>query len=42
MHELPKNIMENTLRAIRGGHIPSAINIDWKENISIDKFKSLE
>ena len=29
------------LRAIRGGHIPSAINIDWKENISIDKFKSL-
>ncbi|HVP82909.1 MAG TPA: rhodanese-like domain-containing protein [Nitrososphaeraceae archaeon] len=30
------------LRAIRGGHIPSAINIDWKENISIDKFKSLD
>ena len=29
------------IRAIRGGHIPSAINIDWKENISIDKFKSL-
>ena len=30
------------LRAIRGGHIPTAINIDWKENISIDKFKSLD
>jgi thiosulfate/3-mercaptopyruvate sulfurtransferase len=28
------------IRAIRGGHIPSAINIEWKENLSIDKFKS--
>ena len=24
------------------GHIPGAINIDWKENILIDKFKSLD
>ncbi len=30
------------IRAIRGGHIPSAINIDWKENLLADKFKSLE
>lgn len=29
------------IRALRGGHIPGAINIDWKENIFIDKFKSL-
>ena len=29
------------LRAIRGGHISSAINIEWTENISIDKFKPL-
>jgi thiosulfate/3-mercaptopyruvate sulfurtransferase len=28
------------IRAIRGGHIPSAINIEWKENLSMDKFKS--
>ena len=27
------------IRAIRAGHIPSAINIDWNENISNDKFK---
>jgi thiosulfate/3-mercaptopyruvate sulfurtransferase len=27
---------------LRGGHIPGAINIDWKENILIDKFKSLD
>jgi thiosulfate/3-mercaptopyruvate sulfurtransferase len=30
------------IRALRGGHIPRAINIDWKENIFIDKFKSLD
>ena len=30
------------IRALRGGHIPSAINIDWKENIFIDKFKPLD
>jgi thiosulfate/3-mercaptopyruvate sulfurtransferase len=30
------------IRALRGGHIPGAINIDWKENILIDKFKSLD
>lgn len=30
------------IRAIRGGHIPCAINIEWKENIFIDKFKSLD
>ncbi|MGE5633951.1 MAG: sulfurtransferase [Deltaproteobacteria bacterium] len=29
------------IRAIQGGHIPSAINIDWNENISNDKFKTL-
>jgi thiosulfate/3-mercaptopyruvate sulfurtransferase len=28
------------IRAIRGGHIPNAINIDWNENISNDKFKA--
>jgi thiosulfate/3-mercaptopyruvate sulfurtransferase len=27
------------IRAIRAGHIPSAINIDWNENISNGKFK---
>jgi thiosulfate/3-mercaptopyruvate sulfurtransferase len=30
------------IRAIRGGHIPNAINIDWRENLFIDKFKSLK
>jgi thiosulfate/3-mercaptopyruvate sulfurtransferase len=30
------------IRALRGGHIPSAINIDWKENLLAEKFKSLE
>ena len=30
------------IRALRGGHIHGAINIDWKENIFIDKFKSLD
>lgn len=28
------------IRSIRGGHIPSAISIDWNENISNDKFKT--
>ena len=28
------------IRAIRGGHIPSAINIDWNNNISNDHFKT--
>ena len=28
------------IRAIREGHIPSALNIDWNENISNDKFKT--
>jgi thiosulfate/3-mercaptopyruvate sulfurtransferase len=28
------------IRAIRRGHVPSAINIDWNENISNDKFKT--
>ena len=27
------------IRATRAGHIPSAINIDWDENISNDKYK---
>jgi thiosulfate/3-mercaptopyruvate sulfurtransferase len=30
------------IRALRGGHIPCAINIEWKENIFIYKFKSLD
>jgi thiosulfate/3-mercaptopyruvate sulfurtransferase len=29
------------IRAIRGGHIPTAINIDWNENLSNDKFKTI-
>lgn len=36
-----KEFSGEQIRAIRGGHIPSAVNIDWKENLSIDKFKSL-
>ena len=28
------------IRAIKGGHIPNAINIDWNENIANDKFKT--
>ncbi len=30
------------IRAMRGGHIPGALNINWKENILINKFKSLD
>jgi thiosulfate/3-mercaptopyruvate sulfurtransferase len=30
------------VRASRRGHIPSAINIDWQENIENDAFKSIE
>ena len=29
------------IRAIRGGHIPAAINIDWNNNIYNDKFKNI-
>lgn len=36
-----KEFSGEQIRAIRGGHIPSAVNLDWKENLSIDKFKSL-
>jgi thiosulfate/3-mercaptopyruvate sulfurtransferase len=28
------------IRGARGGHIPSAINIDWEQNIDKDSFKS--
>jgi thiosulfate/3-mercaptopyruvate sulfurtransferase len=30
------------VRAIRGGHIPSAVNIDWQNNIENNVFKSRE
>jgi thiosulfate/3-mercaptopyruvate sulfurtransferase len=30
------------VRAARQGHIPSAVNIDWQNNIDINKFKSTE
>jgi thiosulfate/3-mercaptopyruvate sulfurtransferase len=36
----PKEYSGEYIRAVRGGHIPSAINIDWNENITNDKFKT--
>ncbi len=30
------------VRAARAGHIPSAINVDWEENIEKGSFKTVE
>ena len=40
--ELKKNSEGSHVRAARAGHIPSAINIDWKENIKGGSFKTNE
>jgi thiosulfate/3-mercaptopyruvate sulfurtransferase len=32
----------SVIRAAQGGHIPNAINIDWKDNLEQDVFKSPE
>ena len=40
MQEQKRNLQVGTLRAARGGHIPSAINMDWEENIEQGLFKS--
>jgi thiosulfate/3-mercaptopyruvate sulfurtransferase len=36
-----KEYSGENIRATRGGHIPTAINIDWNENIYNDKFKTV-
>jgi len=36
----PKEYSGEYIRAVRGGHIPYAINIDWNENIANDKSKT--
>ena len=35
----PQEYSGEYIRAVKGGHIPHAINIDWNENIANDKFK---
>jgi len=32
----------STIRAARAGHIPTAINIDWNDNLELDAFKSAD
>jgi thiosulfate/3-mercaptopyruvate sulfurtransferase len=32
----------SVVRAARGGHIPTAINIDWANNVQEDEFKDIE